>query len=207
MTKSNKPTRRSGNKPNVPITTQATANSTAIKKAKSPIKNRTATAVKKDKKAAAEAMVSPSIEVVEQQLANGSVQLYLSITTNSKNQDIVSAPLSVPLSDLFLQTADFDKADLQGYIFQNCAFESDDDKDTEKLLKAGAAFMECSLPSSKDWHYLFSQVCEEGADLNDFGVEMLDFCLNLAASDPLELFAPGEMETEGNLFYGHLPAA
>ena len=36
---------------------------------------------------------------------------------------------------------------------------------------------------------------------------MRDFCLNLAASDPLELFAPEEMDTEGNLFYGHLPAA
>ena len=36
---------------------------------------------------------------------------------------------------------------------------------------------------------------------------MRDFCLNLAASDPLELFAPEEMDTKGNLFYGHLPAA
>ena len=63
--------------------------------------------------------------------------------------------------------ADSDKADIQGYIFQNRAFQSQGDKDTEKLLKAGAAFMECSLPSSKDWHYLLSQVCEEGADLND----------------------------------------
>ena len=67
--------------------------------------------------------------------------------------------------------------------------------------------MEVPLPLSKDWHYLFSQVCEESADLNDLIVDIRDFCLNLAASDPLELFAPGEMETEGNLFYGHLPAA
>ena len=99
-------------------------------------------------------MVSPLIEVVAKQPVDGSVQHYLSITTNSKNQEIVPAPLSVPLSDLFLQTDDSDKVDIQGYIFQHRAFESEDDKEPEKLLKAGAAFMECSMPSSKDWHYL-----------------------------------------------------
>ena len=36
---------------------------------------------------------------------------------------------------------------------------------------------------------------------------MRDFCLNHAASDPLELFAPEEMDTEGNIFHGPLPAA
>ena len=108
---------------------------------------------------------------------------------------------------MFLQTDDSTKADIQGYIFQHRAFELEDDKEPEKLLKAGAAFMEVSLPSSKDWHYLFSQVCKESADLNDLGVELRNFCLNLAASDPLELFAPEEMDTEGNLFCGHHPAA
>ena len=68
--------------------------------------------------------------------------------------------------------------------------------------------MEVSLPSAKDWHYLFSRLCEEGPDINDWGVEMRDFCLsNLAASDPLKNFAPAEMDTEGNLFNGYLPAA
>ena len=101
MTKSNKPTRRSCNKPNVPIITQATAKSLAIKAKRSPIKNRTT--VKKEKKAAAEAMVSPLIEVVEQQPIDGSVQLYLSINTNSKNQEIVSAPLFVPFRICFFR--------------------------------------------------------------------------------------------------------
>ena len=98
------------------------------------------------------------------------------------NQDIVLAPLSVPLSKVFLQTDDSDKRDIQDYIFQNRAFESEDNKEPEKLLKAGAAFMEISIPLAKDLHYLFSRVGEKGADINDTGVELRDFCLNLAAS-------------------------
>ena len=94
--------------------------------------------------------------------------------------------------------------DIQGYFFQNRAFESEDDKEPEKLLKAGAAFMEVSFPLAKDWHYLFSRVCEEGTDINDTRVEMHDFCLNLAASDPVEHFAPEEMGAEGNLFMATL---
>ena len=64
--------------------------------------------------------------------------------------------------------------------------------------------MEISLPLAKDWHYLIIRVCEEGADINATGVELRDFCLNLTASDPLELFAPEEMDTEGNLFFNTL---
>ena len=102
-------------------------------------------------------------------------------TARRKSQDFIPAPFSDPLSDLFLQTNYSDKADIQGYIFQHRAFELEDDKEPEKLLKAGATFIEISLPLSKDWHYLFSQVCEESAELNDLGVDMRDFCLNLAA--------------------------
>jgi hypothetical protein len=36
---------------------------------------------------------------------------------------------------------------------------------------------------------------------------MRDFGLNLAASDPLSLFAPEEMDPEGNLFHASLSAA
>ena len=133
--------------------------------------HQTATAVKKEKKVAADAMVTPLIKAVVKQPVEGSVQHILSITTNSKNQDIVLAPLSVPLSEVFLQTDDSYKRDIQGYIFQNQAFESEDNKEVEKLLKAGAAFMEFSLPASKDWHHLFIHVCGEGADINDTGVE------------------------------------
>ena len=43
--------------------------------------------------------------------------------------------------------------------------------------------------------------------MDDIGVAMRDFCLNLAASNPLKLFAPEKMDTEGNIFHGHLPAA
>jgi len=113
MTKSNNPNRRPGNKSDAPIDTQATAKP-AVTKVKSPIKNRTATAVKKEKKAAANAMVTPLIKAVAKQPVDGSVQHSLSITTNSKNQEIVLAPLSVPLSEVFLQTDDSDKRDIQG---------------------------------------------------------------------------------------------
>ena len=36
---------------------------------------------------------------------------------------------------------------------------------------------------------------------------MRDFCFNLAVSYPFELFAPEEMDTEGNIFHVPLPAA
>jgi len=206
MTKSSKPSRRSESKSETSTKTKATAKP-AVTKVKSPIKNRTATAVKKEKKAAADAMVSPLIKAVAKEPVEGSVQHILSITTNSKNQAIVLAPLCVPLSEIFIQTDDSDKGDIQGYIFQSRAFESEDDKEPEKLLKAGAAFMDLSLPSAKDWHSLFIRVCDKGADINDLGEDLRDFCLNLAASDPLELFAPEEMDTEGNLFDQHLAAA
>ena len=39
------------------------------------------------------------------------------------------------------------------------------------------------------------------------GVEMRHFGLNLAASDPLALFEPEEMDAEGNLFHAALSAA
>ena len=60
--------------------------------------------------------MSPSIEVVAKQPVDRSVQHYLSINSNSKNQEIVSAPLSVPLSDLLLQTANSDKAKSMVYF-------------------------------------------------------------------------------------------
>ena len=152
-------------------------------------------------------MVTSLIKAVAKQPVEGSVQHSLAIIANSKNQEIVLAPLSIPLSEVFLHTDDSDKQDIQGYIFQNRAFESEDDKEPEKLLKAGAAFMEISILSAKDWHYLFSRVCEVGADINDTGVELHAFYLNLAAGDLLELFAPEEMDSEGKLFYQHLAAA
>ena len=43
--------------------------------------------------------------------------------------------------------------------------------------------------------------------MKPLGVEMRDFCLNLATSDPLELFVPEEMKIEGNIFHGPLPTA
>ena len=60
--------------------------------------------------------MSPSIEVVAKQPVDRSVQHYLSINSNSKNQEIVSASLSVPLSDLLLQTANSDKAKSMVYF-------------------------------------------------------------------------------------------
>jgi hypothetical protein len=49
-------------------------------------------------------------------------KFYLDILTNSKNQEIVPAPLAIPLSDIFLQTFDSYKEEIQGFSFQDRAF-------------------------------------------------------------------------------------
>ena len=143
--------------------------------------------------------MSHLIDAVAKKPVNDSIQHYLSINTDSKNQEVVPAPLPVPLSDLFLQAGNSYKEEIYGFIFQDGAFESEKDKDIEKHLKNGTHLMEVSYPlSNKDLHYLFSQVLEKG--LSPIRVEMHDFCLNLAASDP------EEMDTEGNIFHGPFPA-
>ena len=208
MTKSNRISRRSAKSTTEPITTQATVKSPATKE-KSPKKKPSATAAKREKKAAADALLSPLVAVEEPKVKVESNKFYLDILTNSKNQEIVPAPLAIPLSEIFLQTPDSEKEEIQGFSFQDRAFESEDDKVVEKNLKLGIRLLETSFPTSKDWFNLFTHVYKESASLDDdsLGVEIRDFGLNLAASDPLELFAPEEMDTEGNIFLGPLPVA
>jgi hypothetical protein len=57
-------------------------------------------------------------------------------------------------------------------------------------------------PTFEDWHNLFVNVFADGAASFEDGedaIQMRDFSLNLAASDPLVLFAPEEWDQHGNL--------
>ena len=145
------------------------------------------------------------IDAVAKKAADDFIKHYLSIKTRTKNQEIVPAPPPFPLLDLFLQIGNSYKEEIQGFVFQDRAFESEEDKDIEKHLKSHVRIMERSYPSPKNWNKLSSQMFQKG--MKALRVKMLDFYLNLAASDPLEFFAPEEMNTEGNIFHGPLPAA
>ena len=117
----------------------------------------------------------------------------LSITTDSTNQAIVLCPVSVRLTNLFLQIDDTFKSKIHGCDFKDHAFECEDNKEVKTLLKAGAIIVENSNPGSNEWCKLFSQAF--GEHQKDFshnpkGVEMRDFCFDLAANDPLSLSGP-----------------
>ena len=84
MTKSNKPSCRSGKQPSDPITTQSTVKLSGNKE-KNQTKNRTATAAKKEKMAAADAISSPHVVANKKTVqAVPSNKHFLTVFTNSK---------------------------------------------------------------------------------------------------------------------------
>ena len=93
-------------------------------------------------KAIAAAKSTP-LDVVDEVADETMVQAFadecrLSVNTNSTNQAIVLCPASVRLADLFLQINDTSKSEIRGCEFKDRAFESEDDKEVEKLVKTGA---------------------------------------------------------------------
>ena len=213
MTKSKNNPRRSAKSSNDPINTRSAAKPTG-NSGKNQNGNRTATAAKKEKRALAAAKSTPP-DVVDKDADETMVQApsdeyRLSVNTNSINEAIVLCPISIRLTDLFLQIDDTSKSEIRGYEFKDRAFESEDDKEVETLLKTGAMLLDKSNPGPKVWYDLFSQVF--GEDQKGFkhtpdGAKMRDFCFNLAASDPLSLFEPEEIDKEGNLYECALASA
>ena len=211
--KQTKQTRQTG-APSTNITTPKPTAKSNANKGKKPKENRTATARKKEKKEAKDkAMVvdtmadgKPAEKPAPKPTSNDFMS-YLDITTNHRNEEIVPTPLCVPLSQIFGQLTKSAKEETQGYVFNDRSFESEDDKSIDGHLKRGARLIENANPTPKEWLHLFTKVFTEAEFEGPIGIEMRDFALNLAASDPLELFAPEETDEGGNLFNGPLPVA
>jgi hypothetical protein len=207
MTKSNKESRRSGRSKDNTNNPKASAKKPPTKVVQQA-KNRTATAPTKEKKAPTIVVASPHVDAeVKQSPKVNDYMFHLDINTNNENQEIVSCPLGIPLSKLFSKLDKSFKEEVQGYGFKDRAFESEDDKSLECHLKRGARLIDNAHPTSKEWFKLFTQAYTDESYEGAVGTEMRDFAMNLAASDPLEIFEPEEMDTEGNLFHAHLPVA
>jgi hypothetical protein len=89
---------------------------------------------------------------------------------------------------------------------KDLAFANEDDKAIDQHLKRGTKLINVTSPTPLDWHKLFSRAFDPRFDY-EAGADMHDFSLNLAASDPLELFPPEAIDRLGNLFEGRLSSA
>ena len=116
MTKSKNISRRSVKQTSDPINTRSTAKPTGNQE-KNQTVNRTATAVRKEKKAAAAAKSTPHDVANETMEQAPSGEHRLSVTTNSTNQAIALAPAAVRLTDLFVRTDDTFKSEIHGCDF------------------------------------------------------------------------------------------
>jgi hypothetical protein len=127
--------------------------------------------------------------------------------TNDDGFSVFSAPLSVPLTKVFCLFPKSEKADIQGYEMKDLAFANKDDKAIDQHLKCGTKLINVASPTPLDWHKLFSRAFDPTRFNYEAGADMRDFSLNLAASDPLELFPPEAIDRLGNLFEGRLSSA
>jgi hypothetical protein len=117
--------------------------------------------------------------------------------TNDEGFSVFFAPLSVPLTKLFCLFPKSEKADVKGHGMKDRAFANEADK---------AIDLDVASPAPLDWHTPFLQSFDPKFE-QDAGADMRDFSLDLAASDPLDLFPLEEIDRLGNLYEGRLSAA
>jgi hypothetical protein len=119
-------------------------------------------------------------------------QHHFELITNSNDQHILLAPLSIPLSELFTNIDTSFREVIQSYCFNDRTLERDDDKELDIFMKRGAKMMNLDHdPDPQDWFTLFENAYVSlEPEFTDPGNDddMRDFGLNLAASDPLILF-------------------
>jgi hypothetical protein len=121
----------------------------------------------------------------------------------SRSSPPLSASLSPKFSAVFPKS---EKADIQGHGMKDLAFENEDDKAVDQHLKRGTKLINVTAPTPLDWYELFSQAFDPRFDY-EAGADMRDLSLNLAASDPLDIFPPEAIDRLGNLYEGHLSSA
>jgi hypothetical protein len=119
--------------------------------------------------------------------------------TNDEGFSVFFAPLSVPLTKRFCLFPKSEKADIQGYGMKDRAFENEDYKAIDQHLKRGTKLLDIASPTPLDWHTLFLRSFDPKFE-QDAGADMRDFSLDLAASNPLELFPPEEIDRLGNIY-------
>jgi hypothetical protein len=200
MTKSSTPNRRKGTPKGSSGTSKAT-NKSSISHGKKLAQKHSSSSLSKGKKDPPPADPIPPVD------ATPPAALFLLESISKEDGfSVFHAPLSVPLTKLFCQFPKSEKANIQGCTSKDRSFGNEDDQIIEQLLKRGTKLLDIRDPTPLDWHALFEQSFDPKFEV-DAGSDMRDFSLNLAASDPLEIFPPEEIDRLGNLYEGRLSAA
>jgi hypothetical protein len=204
MTKFTNPPRRTNKVPTKPAAKSTSVVSPA-RMGKKLIQNLLKTSPKKSKTNSNVIELHPKAAIIVKGNPELDSNTWLFGTTlNKSNEEVLLAPLTVDLTRLFLNIDHSYKQDVLGYEFQDRTLNAtDDDKELDIALKRGTKMIYADDdPTFEDWHNLFVNVFADGvaalADGED-AIQMRDFSLNLAASDPLVLFAPEEWDQHGNL--------
>jgi hypothetical protein len=216
MVKTNKPSRRNGTTNNTPIPTKMTAKSSPTRPTKNQAKH-IMSPPKKGKTAADNniSTISPTPKKPLKDfdlLRDDETNRHFGLVVNSADQHVLRAPLSVPLTSLFSRLHSSWREQTQGFEFIDRAFEMEDDKEIDVLLKRFSKIMDSENDTEQDsnsWFNLFRQsyISDEPTFAWPNGNELRLFGLNLAASDPLSLFHSTEFDGEGNLFPSNLSVA
>jgi hypothetical protein len=187
MTKSSTPNRRKGTPKGSSGTSKAT-NKPSISHGKKLAQKRSSSSLSKGKKDPPPADPIPPVDATPP-----AALFLLESISNEDGFSVFHAPLSVPLTKLFCQFPKSEKAAIQGYTSKDRSFGNEDDQIIDQLLKRGTKLLDNWDPKPLDWHNLFEQSFDPKFEV-DAGSDMRDFSLNLAASDPLEIFPPEEID-------------
>jgi hypothetical protein len=128
---------------------------------------------------------------------------HFGITINDQDEHVLLAPLSVPLTEVFLALHKGHREAIQPYTLIDRSSGMEEDKEIDLRIKRGFKMLKLNDPSTEDWHKLFASSYtskEPESNKTDEGAEMREVGLHLAASDPLTLFDYKEFDGEGNLF-------
>jgi hypothetical protein len=201
MTKSSTSSRRKG----APKATSGNSKATAklsVLNAKKQTSKRSGNPPAKGKKDFRTADPTPPADAMDDDSDLSALEAF----TSDEGFSVFFAPLSVPLTKLFCLFPKSEKADIQGDGMKDRAFANEADKAIDQHLKRGTKLLDVASPAPSDWHTLFLQSFDPKFE-QDAGADMRDFSLDLAASDPLELFPPEEIDRLGNVCEGRLSAA
>jgi hypothetical protein len=198
MTKSSSTSRRKGAPKATSGNSKATAKSSVLN-AKRQTSKRSGNPPAKGKKDFPTADPNPPADAMEDDSDLSALESF----TSNEGFSVFFAPLSVPLTKRFCLFPKSEKADIQGYGMKDRAFANEADKAIDQHLKRGNKLLDIASPTPSDWYTLFLQSFDPKFE-QDAGADMQDFSLDLAASDPLELFPPDRL---GNIYEGRLSAA
>jgi hypothetical protein len=183
MTKSSTPNRRKGTPKGSSSTSKAT-NKSSLSYGKKLSQKQSSISLSKGKKDPPPADPLPPVDAMPP-----AALFLLESISNEDGFSVFHAPLSVPLTKLFCHFPKSEKADIQGHTSKDRSFANEDDQIIDQLLKRGTKLLDIRDPTPLDWHDLFEQSFDPKFEI-DAGSDMRDFSLNLAASDPLEIFPP-----------------